>query len=86
VLSMKTYKWMVAIKKKPLGSTCRGAQRLFVNCQCTKRIACGRCPQCKNRGSFGRGFCNKKRGEEKMKKKEVIYIYIIARSDIRACI
>ena len=40
----------------------------------------------KKRGLIGRAFCNKKRGEEKMKKGEKIYIIYNARSDIRAAV
>jgi len=43
-------------------------------------------PARKKRGLVGRAFCNKKRGEEKNEKEEVIYIIYNARSDIRAAV
>ena len=50
---------------------------------CQRRLAAW---ACKMRGMVGRAFCNKKRGEEKMKKVRNIYIILNARSDIRAAV
>jgi len=43
--------------------------------QVRNELSAGTCRQCKNRGLFSRGFCNKKRGEEKMKKRKESNLY-----------